>query len=627
MAVKPDYLLFDGNTQALIFGNQARAVQRMLDFDYLCRRPLPSVAAVIDPAGAARGSMPVFFGRKEILIPVYNNLALAAQMHPAADVLINFASQRSAYQVTIEALRIPQIRTVTIIAEGIPERQAREMIALKDQLGKWIIGPATVGAVVPGAFKTGNAGGAISNLVLSRLHRSGSVGFVSKSGGMLNEMLHVLSQNADGAYEGVAIGGDSYPGSNLLDHLLRYEANPAVKFMVVLGEVGGGEEYAIVEAMKNGRLKKPLVAWVTGTCASLFPGEVQFGHAGAMARGAAETAVAKNNALKEAGARVPASYDDFGLAIKGVYEELRSRGIIEEKSSENPPEIPQEYIPGVMRKPTNMTCTISDESGPELLYAGVPISRVIRENFSVGDVISLLWFKKRLPVYVTEFFDLTLKITADHGPSVSGAHNAIVVARAGKDLTAAVASGVLTIGPRFGGALDDAARQFKGALARGLTPRQFIDEMKARGENIQGIGHRLKSVQNPDLRVSLIKDWAKRNLPAHPTLDFALEVEKLTTSKKNSLILNVDGVIGVLFVDMMRATRIYGDEEIDEMIEVGVLNGLFVLGRSIGFIGHFLDQKRQNARLYRHPTEDVLFMLPSEEEALQQNHCGKTDTP
>jgi len=185
-----------------------------------------------------------------------------------------------------------------------------------------------------------------------------------------------------------------------------------------------------------------------------------------------------------------------------------------------------------------------------------------------------------------------------------------VTARAGKDLTAAVASGVLTIGPRFGGALDGAARRFKEALDRGLSPRQFVDEMKEKGENIPGIGHMIKSVQNPDMRVTLLKEWAAANLPKHDLLDFALEVEKLTTAKKNTLILNVDGCLGVLFVDILLSTGAYTDEEIDEVIDIGTLNGIFVLGRTIGMIGHFLDQKRLGTGLYRHPTADVLYMLP-----------------
>jgi ATP-citrate lyase alpha-subunit len=86
----------------------------------------------------------VFFGWHEILIPMYNKLETAVEKHPEADVVINFASFRSAYEVSTEAINYPSIKTVVIIAEGLPERQTRELIALRKKLGKWIIGPATV---------------------------------------------------------------------------------------------------------------------------------------------------------------------------------------------------------------------------------------------------------------------------------------------------------------------------------------------------------------------------------------------------------------------------------------------------------------------------------------------------
>ena len=79
---------------------------------------------------------------------------------------------------------------------------------------------------------------------------------------------------------------------------------------------------------------------------------------------------------------------------------------------------------------------------------------------TAGGVISLLWFGRRLPKWGCKFLEMTLMLTADHGPAVSGAHNTIVTARAGKDLISALCSGLLTIGPRFGGAIDGAATQF-----------------------------------------------------------------------------------------------------------------------------------------------------------------------
>jgi ATP citrate (pro-S)-lyase len=96
---------------------------------------------------------------------------------------------------------------------------------------------------------------------------------------MSNEMYNVLARVTDGLYEGIAIGGDAYPGSTLSDHVLRFNNIPQIKMIVVLGELGGCDEYSLVDALQQGRVHKPVVAWVSGTCARLFKSEVQFGHA------------------------------------------------------------------------------------------------------------------------------------------------------------------------------------------------------------------------------------------------------------------------------------------------------------------------------------------------------------
>lgn len=137
--------------------------------------------------------------------------------------------------------------------------------------------------------------------------------------------------------------------------------------MVVLGELGGRDEYSLVDALKEGKVQKPVIAWVSGTCARLFKSEVQFGHAvswslyilfllisaiicnwcyyhdhekehnsvvlffltyavwshqGAKSGGELESAQAKNQALREAGAVVPSSYEAFENAIKETFEKL-----------------------------------------------------------------------------------------------------------------------------------------------------------------------------------------------------------------------------------------------------------------------------------------------------------------
>ncbi len=334
---------------------------------------------------------------------------------------------------------------------------------------------------------------------------------------------------------------------------------------------------------------------------------------GAKADSALETADAKNDALRNAGAVVPKSFDDYGEAIKMTYEKLMKDGEITPASDKDAPQFPMDYSralkEGAIRKPAEFICTISNDKGEELYYLDTPISEVISEGYGIGGVIGLLWFKKHLPKFASKYLETALVLTADHGPAVSGAHNSIVAARAGKDIISSLVSGLLTIGPRFGGAIDGAAQSFKKAFEAGLSAEDFVKQMKEKGVNIPGIGHRVKSVTNPDMRVTQLKEIVKKSFPQSKLLDYALEVEKITTQKKGSLILNVDGCIGITFVDLLwSCADLFSKEEADEIIEMGCLNALFVVGRSIGLFGHIFDQKRLKQPLYRVPYEDIAYM-------------------
>ncbi|KAJ5195813.1 hypothetical protein N7449_006292 [Penicillium cf. viridicatum] len=606
--------LFHNKTRCFVYGMQPRAVQGMLDFDFICKRSTPSVAGIIYTFGGQFVSK-MYWGTSETLLPVYQDVEKAMAKHPDVDTVVNFASSRSVYTSTMELMENPQIRSIAIIAEGVPERRAREIMVTAKEKGITIIGPATVGGIKPGAYKIGNTGGMMDNIVASKLYRKGSVGYVSKSGGMSNELNNIISQNTDGVFEGVAIGGDRYPGTTFIDHLLRYQAEPECKILVLLGEVGGVEEYRVIEAIKNGTITKPVVAWAIGTCASLFKTEVQFGHAGASANSDLETAVTKNKAMREAGIYVPETFEDLPQILKQVYDAELQKGNITPAPEPVVPKIPIDYSwaqeLGLVRKPAAFISTISDDRGQELLYAGMPISDVFREDIGIGGVMSLLWFRRRLPPYASKFLEMVLMLTADHGPAVSGAMNTIITTRAGKDLISALVSGLLTIGSRFGGALDGAAEEFTKAFDKGLSPRDFVDTMRKENKLIPGIGHKVKSRNNPDLRVELVKEFVKKHFPSTKLLDYAIAVETVTTSKKDNLILNVDGCVAVCFVDLLRNCGAFSPEECEDYMRMGVLNGLFVLGRSIGLIAHYLDQKRLRTGLYRHPWDDITYLLPT----------------
>merc|ERR1712137_58434 len=604
--------LFSRTSQAIFYNWKSDPVQSMLDFDYICRRDLPSIAALVTP-GSSKGHQKLFFGTKEVFVPLYGDTPSAAQAFPQADVFINFASFRSVYSSSMEALQLESIRVVVIIAEGVPISDARRLIARAKALGKVVIGPATVGGIQAGAFKIADTAGTPQDVIECKLYRPGCVGFVSKSGGLSNECYNILSRKTNGLFEGIAIGGDVFSGSTFVDHVLRFQRMEEVKMIVILGELGGDNEYGVVEAMRDGRITKPVVAWVSGTCASMLKTEVQFGHAGAKSGGSNnESAEAKVAALKEAGAVVPDSFQSFSNSIEKVYRDLVAQGIVVEQEEESlPPHIPQNY--GIaaqesrVRRATGIVSTICDDRGEEPTYAGIEISDLMEKDSGIGDVISLLWFKRSLPRYATKFIEMVLILTADHGPCVSGAHNTIVAARAGKDVVSCLASGLLTIGPRFGGAIDDAARYFMEAVKQNRTPFEFVESMKTKGIRIPGIGHRIKSANNLDKRVVLMKTYADEKFPSTRHLQFALEVEKITLQKANNLVLNVDGCIGSLFLDLMESCAAFSEQEMDDIVRVGYLNSMFVLGRTIGLIGHALDQKRLNQPLYRHPWDDVLY--------------------
>lgn len=176
----------------------------------------------------------------------------------------------------------------------------------------------------------------IDNIIASKLYHAVSVGYVSKSGGMSNELNNVFTLTTKGTYERF--------GSTLIHHVVRYEADSECKMLVLFGEVGGIEEYRVIEAVKSGKIKKPIVAWVIGTCTKMFTMEVLFGHAGSMANSAMETADAKGVAMKAAGIIVPETFEVLLDVLRETYDGLVSRGVITPKAEKEPPVIPVSLV-------------------------------------------------------------------------------------------------------------------------------------------------------------------------------------------------------------------------------------------------------------------------------------------
>lgn len=589
-------IVADENTRVVIQGGPAgvNAARRMAEFSYLIKKPFNVKAFVFPPDAGKTAEIP--YGSEPLAIPIFSSVAEATKTFPEINTTLVYIAPNRALAGALEALKDEKIKVVSMITEGVPEKDAKILSKEAKKLGKVFNGPSSIGIFSAGKCRLGVVGGSYENLILSKLHRPGSFGVITKSGGLLNEIIWICSQFADGITTAVGIGGDAYPGTDYVSYLDMFENDPDTKAVVIVGEMGGTLEEKAGEwyGAKKRRIK--LLAIVSGFCQEVLPKGMKFGHAGAKegARGEG-SARSKADALKSAGAIVPKTYGALGPAIKQTYEELLAQGVITpvkeipvEQLAKWPKSIEEAIKTGEVVLPPLFKSTICDDRGDEPMYVGYPASELINNGYDIPHVIGLLWTKRLISNDEAELIKRILMLSADHGPCVSGALATILASCADIPMAQAVASGITMIGPRFGGAVTDAGRWFKYAIENNMGVEEFLTYMKANWGPVPGIGHRVKSVKNPDKRVQELVSFAKTLGRPLPHLDFALEVEKITTTKKDNLILNVDGTIAVVLLDLG--------------FPVESLNGFFILARTMGLIGHWIDQKQQGARLIRlHP--------------------------
>ncbi len=586
-------ILANKDTRVVIQGGAAglNAARRMAEFCYLIKRPLNVDAFVYPPDVGKTNEIP--YGSSLITIPIYKSIAEATANHPQINTSLVYIGADRALAAGMEALNDPHITLVSMITEGVPERDAKLLGAHARKLGKVFNGPSSIGIISAGSCRLGVIGGAYDNLVACKLYREGSFGVITKSGGLSNEIIWICSQFADGITTAIGIGGDAYPGTDYVTYLEMFEQDPQTKAVVIVGEMGGDLEERAAEWYGARKRRIKLLAVVSGFCQESLPKGMKFGHAGAKEGLKGEgSARSKSEALKKAGAIVPPTFGALGPAIKEMYEEFVKTGQVVPIPDLSPADLPklpktvdEAMKTGEVTVAPLIKTTISDDRGDEPLYDGYPASELINKGYDIPHVIGLLWDKRLISQQEAEIIKRIIMLSADHGPCVSGALATIIAACAGIGLAQAVAAGLIMIGPRFGGAVTDAGRWFKYAVDNKMTVDEFLSYMKQNVGPVPGIGHRVKSVRNPDKRVKELVSYVKSLGLKTPHLDFALEVEKVTSAKKENLILNVDGTMAAVLVDLG--------------FPVDSLNGFFILARTIGLIGHWIDQKRQDSRLIR----------------------------
>lgn len=588
--------MFNKNSFALIYWLQLNAAQQMLDFDFLSWREA-SVLAFINP-GKTLWNHKLFYGDKEILIssfPAYD--FVPEVISSKLDTLVNFSSFRSAQRTTLDAIKSWFFKNIVIIAEWIPERQTLEIIEKNKTHNLNIIWPATVWAMSAWVFRAWNTWWSLENIVDSHLYEAWNVWFVSKSGWMSNELRRVIADRTNWTSLSIALGWDKYNITDFPTAMKIMQRDDNIKMIVMLWEIWWKDENEVARMIKEKEITKPVVAWCIGTINELISWEVQFGHAWAKSNKIEETASYKNNELKKSWAIVPDSYIDFWDKIEKVFSDLKIKKSWRKEISEKLQIIKN-------RNKTSFTSTISNENWKELLYNWKKISEFTASP-NIWEVIWHLWLKKSLPPYACNFINTVLVLIADHWPAVSGATNSIITSRAGNDIKSSLISWLATIGSLFGWAIDWAWKYWLESVESNISPEDFIKHMKQTNTNIPGIWHKVKSKFNPDSRCIILDELAKK-FPVNKHLIFAKSVESLTLEKKPNLILNVDGYIAAMLLDIFDDLDMSYEEK-KMYVDVWVFNGLFLLARSIWFIWHAIDQKRLWEWLYRTSWNDILY--------------------
>lgn len=576
----------------LVLGAHAANIQAVLDFDYLCGKQEPSVVGIVTSSAKYQK---YFWGKGEVLIHCYASVAQARQALDSVDWMFNMASGRRAYAATNEFFdEFPKARGGHIFAEDVPEIHA---IDLYERYGnnKILIGPAGVGMIVPGALKLGVIGGIDWRQISgNRLMQPGKTAVLSASGGMVNEIITMVARSGHGISFSLCFGGDRFPTTRPSDAFLAAQADKATETIVYYGELGGEDEYELVELIKSKQVTKPVVCYIAGTIGESFDQPVQFGHAKALASNKSETASAKRNALREVGATVAESISEFTKHIANIP--------VEEGTSQQQPAVSLDS-----RARSLFSSTISHEGPEGYSFVGTSLQDWAREGSIALQITTGLLGRRPMSSILPEFVEKVFLLSVDHGPQVSGALNTVITARAGKGLVDSLAAGLMTIGPRFGGAVSTAAREWFDGVRLGRVATERVEESARAKRYIGGIGHKKYRIGMPDPRVAVLSEFADK-LDKHPHYDYARSIEAVTTEKKGTLILNVDGVIAALMLDTLTYEEGYSADEIDNLIEMDFFNTLFVIPRTVGFISHYLDQRRLDEGLFRLPDDDVLLI-------------------
>ena len=243
-------------------------------------------------------------------LKVFDSIKEAMEFDPLINTSVVYVPPLMVFDAVVEAIK-SNIKLIVVVTENVPAKDSAIMLEIAKMYNVTIVGPSSIGIMTVGVCKVGSIGG-FENKTFSK----GRIGIISKSGGMCSETAYVLSKAGYGQSTALGIGGDVIAGSTFVDILELFEQDPETDAVCIYGEIGGKYEEQVAVAVKNGIIKKPVIAYISGKFAETLPKTLSLGHVGAIVERGSDSADYKRDVLRKAGVLVADFHDEIPQLVK-----------------------------------------------------------------------------------------------------------------------------------------------------------------------------------------------------------------------------------------------------------------------------------------------------------------------